>query len=100
VLLRRAGGRLIAEAPPELAGLLELRGHGIVRLPFERRAVVRLVVDLVPDGARLLEEEDRHAHLCGVEVPRMEAPGPEIAAEQLGFHIEAGRVFCSRCAFT
>ncbi|MBV9969782.1 MAG: hypothetical protein JO228_07355, partial [Xanthobacteraceae bacterium] len=39
-------GRLIARAPPELAGLLEIRGLGIRRLPYEPAAVIRLVVDL------------------------------------------------------
>ena len=39
---------------PELAGLIEVRGLGIRRLPYEPVAVVGLVVDLAaPDGERL-----------------------------------------------
>ena len=33
VLLRRAGDRLLAEAPAALAGMIELRGIGIMRVP-------------------------------------------------------------------
>jgi serine kinase of HPr protein (carbohydrate metabolism regulator) len=47
VLLARAGGDLIAQAPPALAGLIELRGLGLVRLPYCPSARIYLVVDLV-----------------------------------------------------
>lgn len=48
--LERTGRALIATAPPALAGLLEVRGVGIVRLaPAQRlaRAPLALLVDLV-----------------------------------------------------
>jgi serine kinase of HPr protein (carbohydrate metabolism regulator) len=38
---------LIAQAPANLRGLLEVRGVGIVRLPYVRTCHVHLVVDLV-----------------------------------------------------
>lgn len=41
-------GVLIASAPPRLAGLLEVRGIGIVRLAHAAEAPVGLAVDLVP----------------------------------------------------
>lgn len=49
--LARQGNDLIATAPPTLAGLIEARGVGIVRLPKARlaaRAPLGLLVDLVP----------------------------------------------------
>src|SRR3979490_1506542 len=47
-------GRLLVRAPPGLAGLIEVHGLGIRRLPCEPVAVVGLVVDLAaPAGARL-----------------------------------------------
>ena len=48
--LARTGRALIATAPPALAGLLEVRGVGIVRLPSAQRlarAPLALLVDLV-----------------------------------------------------
>ncbi len=49
VVLEPASGRLIARAAAPLAGLLEIRGLGIVELATERAGVVGLVVDLVRD---------------------------------------------------
>lgn len=48
VELRAAGNRLLASAPAALAGLLEVRGLGLVRLPARGETVVRLAIDLVP----------------------------------------------------
>jgi len=46
VELERRGGALIASAPAALAGLIEVRGVGIVRLPAAPEAVLTLAVDL------------------------------------------------------
>src|SRR3981081_88699 len=47
-------GRLLVRAPPGLAGLIEVRGLGIRRLPCEPVAGVGLVVDLAARaGGRL-----------------------------------------------
>lgn len=56
VLDRREGG-LWARAPSTLAGLLEVRGIGVVKIGAIDEAPVRLVVDLAPPGqiARLPE---------------------------------------------
>jgi HPr kinase/phosphorylase len=40
-------GRLIAAAPAELAGRLELRGLGLVELPYVSNITVELIADLV-----------------------------------------------------
>ena len=46
-------GRLLVRPAPALAGLIEIRGLGIRRLPYEPVAVVGLVVDLAAaDAAR------------------------------------------------
>lgn len=41
-------GQLRASAPPALAGLLEVRGIGPLRLPFRDHVILRLSVDLMP----------------------------------------------------
>lgn len=44
--LCRAGGALLVSAPGPIAGLLELRGAGILRLPARPEAPLDLIVDL------------------------------------------------------
>lgn len=75
VLLSVTGAELRATAPATLAGLLEVRGIGVVRLDDAQRleaAPLRLVVDLVPsreEVPRMPEPEFfRHA---GIGTPRV-----------------------------
>jgi len=72
-------GRLLVRSAAELAGLIEVRGLGIRRLPFEPLAVVGLVVDLAAaDGDRLPEGTSQHVTLEGIKVARLAvAPGIE-----------------------
>lgn len=65
------GGRLFARAPPPLAGLLEVRGIGIVRCPALAAAPVALVVDLVQARAVERAPEPEFGHLCGIAVRRI-----------------------------
>lgn len=49
--LRQSGAGIIASAPPAIAGLLEIRGVGIVPCPTTAAAPLRLVVDLVASAS-------------------------------------------------
>ncbi|MBK3801178.1 aldolase [Azospirillum brasilense] len=71
VELRVEDGRVMATAPAALAGLLEVRGVGIMPMPAAAEAEITLVVDLVPRGAveRLPEKET--ADLLDRAVPRL-----------------------------
>jgi len=65
-------GRLLVRPAAVLAGLLEIRGLGICRLPYEPLAVVGLVVDLAAaDAARLPEPEALKTELAGLGLPRL-----------------------------
>jgi len=65
-------GRLLVHPPAQLAGLIEVRGLGIRRLPFEPRAVVGWVVDLAaPDADRLPQPEAETATIAGIVVTRL-----------------------------
>jgi HPr kinase/phosphorylase len=67
-----AHGRLLVRAPPALAGLIEVHGLGIRRLPFEPLAAVGLAVDLAADDAtRLPPEASRTALVAGISIPRL-----------------------------
>ena len=59
VLLRREGGQLLADPPDSLAGLLEVRGLGILRFPYRAPVPVGLVIDLEePDGIERMPEPE------------------------------------------
>lgn len=69
VELSRADERVFAAAPEALAGLIEVRGVGLVRLPPLKRAALVLVAELDPAGApeRLPEPASRVVE--GVALP-------------------------------
>jgi serine kinase of HPr protein (carbohydrate metabolism regulator) len=52
VILGPRQGRIVARAPAAIAGLIEIRGVGVERVPFQAEAEIRLIVDLVPVGSR------------------------------------------------
>lgn len=67
-IVRRDGDRLIASAPSQIAGKLEVRGIGIVEMPTEPEAPVSLIIELTGDIQRL-PDEDRELRVLGVPVP-------------------------------
>jgi len=79
VHLQAAGGRLLVRPAQVLAGLIEVRGLGIVRLPYEACAVVGLVVDLKADAERLPAAERRQTEIEGVRLPRLAVAAGEAA---------------------
>ena len=85
--LEAAHGRLLMRPAKALEGLIEVRGIGIVRLPYESVAVVSLVIDLdAPDVARLPQETDLEATIGGVTLTRLAvAPGGEPLARLRAF---------------
>ncbi len=69
VLLRRAGAAIVGRAPPALAGLLEVRGVGILRLDFLAETPLALIVDLVaPERVPRLPEPAQES-ILGVAIP-------------------------------
>lgn len=50
VTLAREGDRLLASPPPNIAGLLEIRGVGLVNLPTATGVPVALILALVGEG--------------------------------------------------
>ncbi len=65
-------GRLLLRPPAALAGLIEARGLGIRRMPWEAVAVAGVVVDLdAPDAARMPDAPTQVTELEGVRLPRL-----------------------------
>jgi serine kinase of HPr protein (carbohydrate metabolism regulator) len=71
VELRAVEGTLRATPPPALAGLIELRGIGLLRLATVTDASVGLVVDLAPDAPPERLPEPSHCVIEGIAVPRI-----------------------------
>ena len=69
VLLEREGDHLLASPPESLAGMLEVRGLGILKFPFEIRAPVGLVIDLVEAPAVDRLPESATLVLLAVSLP-------------------------------
>lgn len=101
VALAAAHGRLIARPPPELAGLIEVRGLGIRRVDYEPAAVVSLVLDLADAQAQRMPEPGEACTVIeGVTLPRVSAdagvdPLPIVAAV---LETPEGHVFHSSAA--
>ncbi len=77
VALSSCHGRLVASAPRATAGLIELRGRGLVTVPYERSVVIRLVADIVDaEGLeRMPEAHQLTETLLGIALPRQPVPG-------------------------
>ncbi|SHF64031.1 HPr Serine kinase C-terminal domain-containing protein [Kaistia soli DSM 19436] len=76
VVLTSIGGGIAAAPPETLAGRIEMRGYGIINLPYVAPQKIGLVVDLKPieDIARLPSEVERTAWLGDVMLPRLTLP--------------------------
>jgi serine kinase of HPr protein (carbohydrate metabolism regulator) len=72
VHLEAVHGRLLVRPAKALAGLIEVRGVGLIRLPYEPRAVVGLVVDLAAaDAERMPDPQQRETTIDGIALPRL-----------------------------
>lgn len=71
VHIEAAHGRLVVRPAAALAGLIEVRGLGIRKLPYEPSAVVGLVVDLAAETERLPQADQQRTELEGVAVARL-----------------------------
>src|SRR5437588_12534871 len=67
-IVKKDGGRLVATAPPTIAGKLEIRGIGIVDVERVDNVPVALVVELTSDIQRL-PDDSRHRPILGVNLP-------------------------------
>jgi len=75
IALENRSGRLIARPHNAIRGSIEVRGAGIVSVPFERGAVIRGLVELAAmeevDPGRPTELRWVPKEICGLSVPRL-----------------------------
>jgi serine kinase of HPr protein (carbohydrate metabolism regulator) len=67
-IVRRDGERLVASAPPNIEGKLEIRGIGIVDIDHAGDVPVALIVELTSDIQRL-PDDSRERPILGVNLP-------------------------------
>lgn len=67
-----SNGRVLVSPAERLAGLLEVRGLGLRRFPYERLAQVGFIADLqADDTARLPDAAAQRVEICQVSLPRI-----------------------------
>ena len=67
-VVRKDGERLVASAPPTIAGKLEVRGLGIVEVERANDVPVALILELTSDIQRL-PDDSRERPILGVSLP-------------------------------
>jgi serine kinase of HPr protein (carbohydrate metabolism regulator) len=67
-VVKKHDGRLLASAPPTIAGKLEIRGIGIVDVERADNVPIALIVELTSDIQRL-PDDSRERPILGVRLP-------------------------------
>ena len=90
-IVERNGGQLTASAPATIAGKMEVRGLGVVDMPFASEAPLALVVDLAQHVDRMPGDPDEWiiagAPLPVIKLSPFEASAPikvELALNAVG----------------
>ncbi|RUM98563.1 HPr kinase/phosphorylase [Pseudaminobacter arsenicus] len=71
LLVSQRGGRLVLVAPPAIQGLTEVHGLGPCPIDVEAKAVIDLVVRLLPAAERFPEEESEIISGCAIPCLRL-----------------------------
>lgn len=67
-VVRRDGDRLVASAPPTIAGKLEVRGLGIMEMETATNVPVALLVELT-SAVKRLPDDNRERQVLGIALP-------------------------------
>ncbi|MBV7259418.1 HPr kinase/phosphorylase [Erythrobacter crassostreae] len=78
VTLSVDSGQIIASPPPNIAGLIEVRGIGLIKLPLGEPAPLSLILSLGEKGPRL-PETIAHREILGISIPTLPFLPGEIA---------------------
>ena len=73
-LLQRVDDRLVASPPANIAGMIEVRGLGVIDMPYIAGPDVRLLVALDEPAPRLPEEKPHTRLIAGVAIPVIALP--------------------------
>ncbi len=73
-------GTLYASPPATIAGRMEVRGVGIINLPFVDEGLVALILNLDAAPVRLPDDILPATRLCGVDIPTLGFSALEMSA--------------------
>lgn len=93
--IARYDDRLVARPPANLAGLIEVRGLGIVRLDYLSEMPVMLAVDLVSADEIQRMPQPATARLLGMDIPLLRLdpfPASASAKLRLAVRVAAGSI--------
>ena len=83
VLLEKKEQKLYARAAENIAGLLEVRGVGLVKYPYIKEAPVDLCVNLTDDTSAIERlPEKRTKHILGLEIKQIDLYAKENSAPE------------------
>ena len=87
-IVKKAGDRLLATAPPTISGKLEIRGIGIVELDSVADVPIALIVELTTDIMRM-PDDSRERVILGVPVPLVSIDAMTVsAASKVAFALD------------
>ncbi len=78
-ILTRSGDGLLASAPETIRGRIEVRGIGLIGMPFENAVPVALIVTL-DDPVVRMPEPDQSRTLAGISLPLVALAAFEVSA--------------------
>lgn len=78
-ILTRSGDGLLASAPETIRGRIEIRGIGLIGMPFENAVPVALIVTL-DDPVVRMPEPDQSRTLAGISLPLVALAAFEVSA--------------------
>ena len=88
-------GRLLVRPAATLAGLIEIRGLGIRRVPYEAVAVVGLVVDLAAaDASRMPEPVAQSREIERITLPRLAVAAGQDALPMVLSYLQSPDAAC------
>ena len=68
-IIKKDADKVVASAPPTIAGKLEVRGIGIVDMERVENVPVALIVELTSSEIQRLPDDSRERPLLGVKIP-------------------------------
>lgn len=78
-VVQRSGEKLFASPPTNIVGLIEVRGLGLVSMPFESEVPVALIVSISDAVNRMPDDLDDQT-IAGVILPRVQIMPLEASA--------------------
>ena len=79
--IERKGEKLFAKAPINLAGLMEVRGLGIIKFPYQTSTEIKIVIELVKNPSEIERmPEKSFAAIEGCSFPKLKLYAFECSA--------------------